>query len=100
MKLAKYTLFIELLDPENLSVEELKSMINEQLLNQCAVNGHCELIEDKSVVVSDEDIEKEYGDFDARPLNFINTSIEMWENEINKWLDNDELRREHVIENL
>lgn len=30
MKLAKYTLFIELLDPENLSVKELKSMINEQ----------------------------------------------------------------------
>lgn len=88
MKLAKYTLFIELLQPEDLNVEELESMINEQLLDQCAVSGHCQLIEDKSVVVTDEDIENEYGDFDARPLNRIITSPEMWENEINKWLDN------------
>jgi len=47
MKLAKYTLFIELLHPEDLNVEELEDMINEQLLDQCAVSGHCQLIEDK-----------------------------------------------------
>lgn len=89
MKIAKYTLYVELLDPEDLSVEELKTMIDERVLNQCIVNGSCELIEDKSVIVSDEDIENEYGDFDARPLNNINATTEMWKNEIAKWTNKD-----------
>lgn len=82
MKIAKYTLYVEIRDLEGITTKELETEIAQKVLAQCALNGTCFLKEEASRIIDDSEWTAEQ--MDNRPLNFINNirNPEVWENEL------------------
>lgn len=85
MKIAKYTLYVEIYE-DGVTTEELQEQIKDKVLNQCALNGNCLLVENASKVIDTSDWTVEQ--LDNRPLNF-------YENIVNPDIWEQELKREH-----
>lgn len=82
MKIAKYTLYVEIQEDE-ITTEELQTQIENKVLSQCALNGQCLLVEEKSRIVDESGMSDE--EIDNRPLNYIDNSTqpEIWEQTLN-----------------
>lgn len=87
MKIAKYTLYVEIYEDE-ITTEELQEQIKDKVLNQCALNGTCLLVENASKVIDTSNLTDEQ--MDNRPLNF-------YENIVNPDVWEQELKREHEL---
>lgn len=87
MKIAKYTLYVEIYE-DDVTTEELQEQIKDKVLNQCALNGNCLLVENASKVIDTFDWTDEQ--MDNRPLNF-------YENIVNPDIWEQELKREHEL---
>lgn len=82
MKIAKYTMYVEIRDYEKITTKELENQIEDRVLNQRALNGTCFLKEEASRIIETEDWDCEQ--WDNRPLNFIPNinNPEVWEKEL------------------
>lgn len=84
MKIAKYTLYVEIYDYDQITTEELQAMIDDELLSKSAINGMCLLVEEKSKMIDTTNMTDE--ELDNRPLNFRQNfnNPEVWEQELDK----------------
>lgn len=82
MKIAKYTMYVEIRDYEDITTKELERQIKDRVLSQGALNGTCFLVEERSRIVNTEHFSCE--EYDSRPLNNINNirNPEVWEKEL------------------
>ena len=82
MKIAKYTMYVEIRDWEDITAKELEDEIQSRVLNQCALNGTCFLKEETSRIIDTDDWTDEQ--IDGRPLNFIHNihTPEVWDKEL------------------
>lgn len=82
MKIAKYTLYVEINDYDTITTKELQEEIERRVLNQCALNGKCLLVEEVSRVVDTSKWSDER--YDHHPLNFQDNieRPEVWEQEL------------------
>ena len=82
MKIAKYTLYVEIRDFDNITTRELQEEIESRVLDQCALNGSCLLVEEASRIVNTDDWSDEQ--IDNRPLNFTKNlrNPAIWEQEL------------------
>ncbi len=82
MKIAKYTMYVEIRDYEDITAKELESEIERRVLDQGALNGTCFLKEEASRIIDTDDWTAEQ--MDSRPLNFIGNihNPEVWEKEL------------------
>lgn len=82
MKIAKYTLYIEIDDLDQLTTKGLQDEINQKVLDQSALNGKCLLVEEASRTIDTDDWDCD--DWDNRPLNFTDNinNPEVWEKEL------------------
>lgn len=82
MKLAKYTMYVEIDDLDQLTTKGLQDEINQKVLDQSALNGKCLLVEEASRLIDTDDWNCD--DWDNRPLNFTNNinNPEVWEKEL------------------
>lgn len=82
MKIAKYTLYVEIDDYDTITAKELQEEIERRVLNQCALNGSCLLIEEARRVIDTSEWSDER--YDRRPLNLLDNirRPEVWEKEL------------------
>lgn len=82
MKIAKYTMYVEIRDYEEITTQELETEIKNKVLSQCALNGTVFLKEEASRIIDDSDWSAEQ--WDNRPLNFIPNihNPDVWEKEL------------------
>lgn len=82
MKIAKYTLYVEIRDMDALTSKELQEEIQMRVLNQRALNGSCLLLEEASRTIDTSKWSAER--YDNRPLNFLDNlqNPEIWESEL------------------
>ena len=82
MKIAKYTMYVEIDDLDRITPKELQDEIDQRVLSQGALNGRCFLKEESSRIIDTDGWDCDQ--WDNRPLNFTDNfrNPEVWEKEL------------------